>query len=131
MSTDRYWRVQFAKDAELYRGAVLELGYRPARLRFLAQGSGPFTLAFGSRRVAASPATACDSLLADVGPDERKRLVGEGTVTTQRVLGGERAMQPLPRETPVRLVVLWSVLIGGVGLLVAMALTLLKRVRSL
>ena len=131
VNSDRYWRVQFAKDAELYRGSVLELGYRPARLRFLAQGSGPFTLAFGSRRVEISPAAACDSLLADVAPDERKRLVGEGTVTTQRVLGGASAMQPLPRQTPVRLVVLWSVLIGGVGLLVAMALTLLKRVRRL
>jgi len=36
----------------------------------------------------------------------------------------------VPRETPVRLVVLWSVLIVGVGVLVAMALVLLKRVRT-
>jgi hypothetical protein len=46
------------------------------------------------------------------------------------VLGGDKALQPVPRETPVRLVVLWSVLIGGVGVLVAMALVLLKRVRT-
>ena len=45
------------------------------------------------------------------------------------MLGGDDALRPLPRQTPVRLVVLWSVLIVGVGLLVAMALVLLKRVK--
>ena len=46
-TSDRYWRLRIAKDPQLYRATQLELGYRPARLRFLAQGSGPFTLAYG------------------------------------------------------------------------------------
>jgi hypothetical protein len=45
-------------------------------------------------------------------------------------LGGEDALQPLPKQTPARLVVLWTVLVVGVGVLVAMALVLLKRVRG-
>ena len=57
-------------------------------------------------------------------------MVGEGSVGAARVLGGDNALRPLPRQTPVRLVVLWTVLVVGVGLLVAMALVLLKRVRS-
>jgi hypothetical protein len=129
-TNDRYWRMQIAKDPQLYRGTLLELGYRPARLRFLAQGGAPFTLAYGSRRAEISPASACDALLADVGSDERARMVGEGIVGAPRALGGETALKPLPRQTPLRLVVLWSVLIIGVGLLVAMALVLLKRVRT-
>jgi hypothetical protein len=129
-TSDRYWRLQIAKDPQLYRGTQLELGYRPARLRFLSQGSGPFTLAFGSRRAEVSPASGCDALLADVESDERAKLVEEGLTQGARVLGGDQALRPLPRETPVRLVVLWSVLVVGVGLLVAMALTLLKRVRK-
>ena len=70
------------------------------------------------------------ALLADVGADERAKLVGEGVVGAPRSLGGENALKPLLRETPARLVVLWTVLIVGVALLVAMALALLKRVRG-
>jgi hypothetical protein len=129
-TTDRYWRLEIAKDPQLHRATMLELGYRPARLRFLAQGSGPFTLAYGSRRAEISQASACDALLADVGSEERSKLVGEGVVQAARALGGDTALRPLPRQTPVRLVVLWSVLIVGVGVLIAMALVLLKRVRK-
>jgi Protein of unknown function (DUF3999) len=129
-TSDRYWRLQIAKDPQLYRGTILELGYRPARLRFLAQGSQPFTLAFGSRRADVSEASGCDALLADVGSDERAKLVAAGEVGAPRILGGDNALRPLPRETPLRLIVLWSVLVVGVGLLVAMALSLLKRVRT-
>jgi hypothetical protein len=128
-TSDRYWRLKIAKDPQLYRDTVLELGYRPARLRFLAQGSGPYTLAYGSRH-AEGAASGCDSLLADFGSVERSKLVGEGVFQAARVLGGDAALRPLPSKTPVRLVVLWSVLILGVGMLVAMALVLLKRVRT-
>ncbi|HJY36300.1 MAG TPA: DUF3999 family protein, partial [Steroidobacteraceae bacterium] len=77
-----------------------------------------------------SPASACDALLADFGSAERSKLVSEGSLQVARVLGGDTALRPVPKQTPVRLVVLWSVLIVGVGLLVAMALALLKRVSS-
>lgn len=127
---DRYWRVQYAKQGEFLNSApTLELGYRPARLRFLAQGAGPFTLAFGSRRVEAAPAQQCSNLLADVGEKDLENLVGEASMGAQRTLGGVGAFKPLPKKTPVRLVVLWGVLVVGVGVLVAMALSLLKRVR--
>jgi hypothetical protein len=129
-TSDRYWRVRIAKDPQLYRAAQLDLGYRPARLRFLAQGSAPFTLAYGSRRAEISPTSDCDTLLADVGSDERAKLAGEGIVGAQRVLGGDAALRVPPKPTPTRRVVLWAVLIVGVGLLVAMALALLKRVQK-
>ena len=129
-TSDRYWRLRIANDPQLYRATRLELGYRPARLRFLAQGRSPFTLAYGSRRADSSPASGCDTLLADVGVKERAKLVSEGIVGVPRSLGGEVALKPLPKQTPARLVVLWTVLVVGVGVLVAMALVLLKRVRT-
>jgi len=129
-TSDRYWRLRIANDPQLYRATSLELGYRPARLRFLAQGRSPFTLAFGSRRAESSPASGCDTLLADVGVKERAKLVSQGIVGGQRSLGGESALKALPKQTPARLVVLWTVLVVGVGVLVAMALVLLKRVRG-
>jgi hypothetical protein len=126
-TTDRLWRLQLPKGAP---APAFELGYRPARLRFLAQGSGPYTIAFGSRRADPPPATACDALLADVGAKERAKLIGEGYTAELRVLGGDAAFKALPQKTPLRLIVLWSVLIVGVGILTAMALTLLKRLKS-
>jgi Protein of unknown function (DUF3999) len=129
-TTDRHWRVRIRDGQQSYQDTMLELGYRPTRMRFLAQGSGPFTLAFGSRRAEPTAASACDALLADVGSAERANLIVEGFHANPRVLGGDTALEPLPQKTPIRLVVLWSVLIGGVALLIAMALSLLKRVRS-
>lgn len=126
---DRYWRVVPASASTLATAPTLELGYRPARLQLLAQGNGPYTLAFGSRRAQSAPARACGTLIADVRGDELARLVALGQLGTQRTLGGDAALQPLPRPTSFKRIVLWTVLVGGVALLIAMALSLLRRVR--
>ena len=60
---------------------------------------------------------------------DRESLVAEGYVGASRELAGELAFKPLPERTPVRVVVLWGVLVLAVGLLIVMALTLLKRLR--
>ncbi|HMN46301.1 MAG TPA: DUF3999 domain-containing protein [Povalibacter sp.] len=128
---DRYWQITNTQTAATLDPATgLELGYRPARLRFLAQGDGPYLLAFGSRRAETAPIQQCANLLSDVRGEDLDQLIGSGVVGTSRTLGGETALKPLPKQTPVRLVILWGVLIVGVGLLVAMALALLKRVRQ-
>jgi hypothetical protein len=125
---DRYWRVVYVKPAAALDPApALELGYRPAKLRFLVQGASPFTLAFGSRRAEVAPAQACGSLLADIDTGDLGELIGEAVTTDVRSLGGETALRPPPTKTPVRLVVLWVVLIAGAVALITMALSLLKR----
>lgn len=127
-TTDRYWRVELPKDASVQ--PILELGYRPLRLRFLGQGPAPFTVAFGSRRASLASPASCDGLIADVSTADRQRLVGEGYTGALQTLGGDTALKPPPKRTPARLVILWSVLIVGVALLVTMALSLLKRLRT-
>jgi hypothetical protein len=129
-TTDRYWRVKIDVPAAAQRPTAMELGYLPARLRFLAQGPGPYTVAFGSRRADVAAPAPCDGLLADVSAGDRARMIVQGQVGAVRDLGGDLALTPLPKQTPTRLIVLWAVLIGGVALLVAMALALLKRLRS-
>lgn len=129
-TTDRYWRVQIQNDPQLYQAASLELGYYPARIRFLAQGAGPFTVAFGSRRVEPARPARCDGLLADVSAADRERMVETGHVSAFVSMGGATALEPLPKKTPVKVVVLWAVLVVGVALLVGMALSLLQRVRK-
>ncbi len=128
-TTDRYWRVRILKDPQVYRDSTLELGYRPARLRFLAQGPGPFTMAFGSRRAEPAQPAVCDGLLANISAADRERMIEQGFVDPMVPLGGADALKPLPEKTPTKVVVLWGVLVIGVALLVAMALSLLKRVR--
>lgn len=128
-TADRYWRVSPAKAGDTFNPVpTLELGYRPAVLRFMAQGAGPYTLAFGSRRAAPAAAQPCDSLLTNLGTRDKADLIGDGTVGPAQALGGDTAFKPLPQKTPVRMMVLWGVLVAGAGLLVAMALSLLKRV---
>lgn len=127
--SDRYWRVQILKDPQVYQGSALELGYRPAKLRFLAQGPGPFTVAFGSRRAEVARPAVCDGLLADVSAADRERMIEQGYAGQIVSLGGADALKIPPKETPTKVVILWAVLVIGVGLLVAMALSLLKRVR--
>lgn len=129
-TADRYWRVHLLKDAQVYDASVLELGYRPTRLRFLAQGPGPYMVAFGSRRAEVARPALCDGLLGDVSAADRERMVEVGYAGEVTPLGGDAALKPLPKKTPLRVVVLWAVLVVGVALLIGMALSLLKRVRK-
>ena len=128
-TTDRYWRLQILKDPQVYQDSTLELGYRPAKLRFLTQGSSPFTVAFGSRRAEPAQPAACNGLLANMSAADRERVIEQGFVDPVVQLGGADALKPLPKKTPAKVVVLWVVLVVGVALLVGMALSLLKRVR--
>jgi hypothetical protein len=129
-TTDRHWRMLLVGDSQASTPPMLQLGYRPVRLRFLAQGSSPYTVAFGSRRAERYSAPACNALLADVSERDLGEMVGEVYASgSPTVLGGDTALKPLPKKTPVRLVVLWTVLVAGAGLLIVMALSLLKRVR--
>jgi hypothetical protein len=129
-TTDRHWRVRLTNDGEaFYQAPNLELGYRPTRLRLLAQGGGPYTLAFGSRRAEPAPMRACNGLLTNLSATELEASIGEGLLGAERTLGGDAAFRPLPKPTPLRQIALWSVLVVGVGALVAMALSLLRRLK--
>ena len=129
--TDRYWRLRLTNKTDAFGSPpLLEMGYRPAQLRFLAQGEAPFTLAFGSRRAEVAPVRQCGELLSNLKPEELQASIGEGAPGLTRKLGGEDALRPLPQQTPLRQIVLWGVLVLGVGALVAMALSLLRRVNA-
>lgn len=131
-TADRQWRVLVTDGVDSLGTATLglRLAYRPARLRFLAQGDAPFTLAYGSGRAEAAPRRACADLLRQLPQAELAALIGAVVAGEPRVIGGAAALQPAPAPLPTRRIVLWSLLVLGAALLIAMALSLLRRTRQ-
>lgn len=133
-ATDRLWRLRVLRGAETLGGGrpTLRLGYHPARLRFLAQGDGPYAVGYGSARVPPAETAACAGLLPHVPAQEQAVLVGAASATPapSGAFGGPEALTLPPAPTPVRQIVLWAVLLLGTAALVAMALALLKRLRD-
>jgi hypothetical protein len=130
-TTDRYWRLEVdPAGGGLGRQApVLELGWRPERLLFVARGEGPFTLAFGS--AGTKPAGLAPAVLLDpegrADPGRRPRVARArlGEVTE---LGGADRLTAA-REIPWTRVVLWVVLVAAVAGLGWMVVGLLRETR--
>lgn len=131
-TNDRYWRVEVLRGAETLRGMQpsLQLGYQPARLRFIRQGDEPFLLAYGSARVAPDAPPGCGQLLGRLSKKEQQEMTGQAQIESSNALNNPSALKPLPKPTPVRQMVLWGVLIAGALLVLAMAATLMKKLRQ-
>jgi Protein of unknown function (DUF3999) len=130
-TTDRYWQLRSTDPAALNSAQpTIDLGYYPLQLRFLAQGEGPFTLAFGSARAESAMSAGCGTLLANLSVKEAADLTAVAQAGRMRELGGELALKPRAKPTPTRLIVLWATLLGGAVAVALMAMSLLKRVRK-
>ena len=129
---DRRWRLTVDASDSTIGSAVprLEIGYRPHDLFFIARGSGPFTLAFGS--AVAEPLKVNVAALFDgIGRHRENGL--ERWVTPQStwmVLGGPQRLSPPPKPLPMRRILLWSVLLAGVLVVAAMAWRLARRLKG-
>ncbi len=104
----------------------LTVGYRPARLIFLAEGKGPFVLAVGSA-TARYPDTPVDAALASLrtryGKDWQPATASLGVAQAS---AGEQALRapPVPRDWKRWL--LWVALIGAALVVGGIALSLLR-----
>lgn len=132
ISMDRFWRLTVdASDSTIGSGIPrLEVGYRPHHLFFVARGSGPFTLAFGSAAV--KPPTVDMSALFD-GISRQHDNGPERWVIPQGkrfVLGGTQRLSPVPKPLPMRQILLWSVLLAGVMVVAGMAWQLARRLKA-
>ena len=95
----------------------------------MAQGEGPYVLAVGSVRAPLAPRRACEWWRGAVRPEEAAAMLGAARAGAARTLGGEAALRPTPVPVPVRRYVFWAVLCAVSLVLVAMAVSLLRRVR--
>lgn len=108
----------------------VQVAFHPDRFVFLAEGSLPYTLATGSARAMRPDypvEAALASLRARLGADWRPppAHIGAGHPS-----GGDAALQPAPAPPAWRRWLLWAVLVAGVVLVGAFALSLLRSPRA-
>jgi hypothetical protein len=127
-TTDRYWSVERAGSGRwpTDRAPRLKVGWHPHELVFVAQGAAPYTLAYGSARIAAAD-TPVDALLASLDEADRGYQVRDATLDPPRALGGPEALTP---PAPVRRTVLWTVLAAAVAVLAWIAIRTFRDVKA-
>jgi len=131
-SSDRFWKVAVEGGALSDPGDVpgVELGWRPYELLFVAQGEGPFMLAYGSARLdLKARKSGAQGILTQVMGGERDELIKKASALPGTVLGGPDMLVPAPPPPPWRTWLLWAVLVLGVGVIAGMAVSLGKGMR--
>ncbi len=125
----RYWRLSVEPEGALgSEPPVLEIGYVPETVLFVARGKGPFRLAFGS--YAAKPAGLSPSTVLTSAPRVgTAALVSPARAGERFDLAGPAALRPSDALSTQRLL-LWAVLVLGVALLGWMAWRLLRQIRA-
>jgi hypothetical protein len=133
-TTDRWWRLTLAAgDAGLSETAQLprlRLGWIADELIFLGRGAGPYTLAFGSavaKGEVAGQTALILTALQQTGSESRLVNITPGPI---HPLGGEQALRPRSAPIPWQRLLLWAVLLGGVGLLATMARSIYREMRA-
>ncbi len=131
ISMDRHWRLTVDASDSTIGSAIprLEIGYRPHDLFFVARGSGPFTLAFGSA-MAMPLKTNVAALFDGISRQHEKGFERWAEPHGARiVLGGSQRLMPPPKPLPLRRIMLWSVLVAGVLVVAGMAWRLARRLK--
>lgn len=126
--TDRFWRLESKTDGST--APVLELGWRPGQLLFLAQGEGPYSVVYG--KAGLLPARSqVGQLLREEANDVSLsgKLIKAAQAGPQKVLAGAPALQT-KKAFPWQRWLLWAGLLGGVLAVGGMAWKLYKEMKS-
>ena len=107
---------------------VIDLGWRPGQLLFVARDEGPHVLAVG-KRGAQSVAFRADELVRIAGEEARRLDDATVALGPPFALAGDAAFEE-PRE-PVswRRIGLWAVLVVAVGIVLALSARLIRKDR--
>jgi hypothetical protein len=128
-SSDRYWRMEMEGSPSSNPGNIpmVELGWQPHELLFVARGNGPFMLAYGSARLGQEELNnSTPGLLAQVMGKDGEALLKKAQLLPKTVLGGPDLLVPQAPPLPWRKWLLWGILVIGVGIIARMALSLGK-----
>jgi hypothetical protein len=124
------WRLLYADNAELPASAPsLELGYMPVLLNFMAQGKGPYTLAYGNARITTPSARVCEEMLTGVPHAFRQALLGTVTIGPTQIYAGQSALH-IRKPIPTRTLLLWGILLIGAAVIMKIALSTLDSTKQ-
>jgi hypothetical protein len=120
---DRYWKVVLEQPANSPPEQLqpIRIAWQPMQISFLAQGQGPFLLAYGNPTV--EPADyAMSSLMQSI--NSSLTVADYVEPGDSLVLGGAKRLQPPAKPVPWKKVILWMVLLIGVAIMALMARSL-------
>ncbi|MBU0483034.1 MAG: DUF3999 domain-containing protein [Proteobacteria bacterium] len=126
----RFWLLTVEQSETMINNPPdIEFGWQPHRLIFLAQGNGPFLLAYGSTNVP-RPDFKVDPLLSKYR--QGSGIIKPGLVTPgpQYVLAGPDRLLPVPPSLPWKKYILWATLLAGVLTIGAMSVTLYRQLQK-
>lgn len=128
---DRLWILTFEQDGETsHPTPVLEFGWQPDTLVFLAQGKAPFRLAYGSGQVLAS-STPVEAFLRAKGNGQTSGMPPAVAIAgEQYVLGGDERRLPGSLPIPWKKYLLWGILGAGVLLIGVLAASLHRQMHT-
>ena len=124
-SQRRQWLLRIDPRVSVNEAPVLELGWLPPRLVFLAQGAAPYRLAYGARKAEAAALP-----VATLVPDwdkKREQVFAAATPGEARVAGGDARRA---EAVDWKRWALWAVLLAGVALLSWIAWGLVRDTRG-
>lgn len=129
--SDNTWLLSIdTKDGGMGNGLpMIDLGWLPHTMMFVARGEAPFTLAYGSVK-AGVHGNPMDSILSGIKPEQEKFLVKDASMKSTIELGGRKQLERPRGPLPWRKFVLWGILLGGVGLCAGMAVSLYRQMNG-
>lgn len=126
-SNNRYWKLELSTEAQFTESQLPEIrvAWKPRKLLFLAQGNGPFTVAFGNQAVTKTSNNNLQGLIKDlsdsgVKPDLVK--LGDIVQANKKLIKGDTFNW--------KKYLLWLVLILGTMLMAFMAWRLFQQMSS-
>ncbi len=131
ITTDRHWQLQIAGGdrGSTDRLPILEFGWVPHTLTFVAQGEPPYTLAYGSTRIGPSERPVA-TLLKTIGDAKASPLIKPVQVGGALTLGGAERLRPPPVPVPWKRLLLWGILLSGVVVLGVMVQRLYRQLNT-
>jgi hypothetical protein len=110
---------------------TMELGFIPHTVFFMAQGDGPYTLAYGSGKdeFGVSRENSMNTFLAVMDEGMKKNLVKDAVLVKKVDLGGEKQLK-IQTKPSYRTIVLWIILLSAVLLCGYMAHSLYRQMAS-
>ena len=132
-TSHRLWRITLKGERPASSPPGISLGWIPHELLFVAQGKGPFQLAYGSSRKDMS--TGSDdregkSLLRSILDSNNEKLIKPVILHAPVILGGKERLTPQAPPLPWKKWLLWGTLVIGVLIVAGMALSLIQSMNS-